>query len=260
VHTQGSICWRECGTRDARAAKAFYCALFGWTAEDQPLPGEGGGAYTVLKLGGKDVAGLYQMEGPAFSGVPPHWAAYLWLDDVDEGVERARALGAEVLGGPFDVEGVGRIAVLRDPVGAVIQVIHGDEHECAQVTDASPGSFCWSELATTDDERARRFYAEVAGWTPVERETSPGSTYTTFLLDDRPVGGMLRMEGERWRGIAPHWMNYVSVADVDEVGRRARALGGSVLVPPTDVPGVGRYALLADPTGAVFSAIALLPR
>lgn len=259
MHTQGSFCWRECGTRDATAARAFYNGLFGWDGADQPMPGEAG-VYTVLQRGTEDVAGLYEMTGPQFEGIPPHWATYVWHDEVDDAVETARAQGAEVLGGPFDVPGVGRMAVLRDPQGAVFHLMHGTEHECAQVVDSSPGSFCWSELATTDPEGAERFYADVVGWRAVSQEMAPGMSYTTFLQGERPVGGMVRLEGPPSQGVPPHWMNYVSVADADETVGRARQLGGHVVVPPTDIPNVGRFATLQDPTGATFSVIALAPQ
>lgn len=259
MHTQGSFCWRECGTRDAAAAKAFYCELLGWTAEDHPMPGDEDSVYTLLKCGGKDVAGLYQMSGPSFEGVPPHWAAYVWHDDLDSGVAKAKALGAEVLAGPFDVPGVGRIAVLRDPQGAVVQLFHSTENECAQITDSSPGSFCWSELLATDTERAEAFYTHLVGWKAVHEELAPGRTYTSFLQGERPVGGMLKMDGDEWRGVPPHWMNYVSVAEVDAVVAKAGDLGGTVLVPPTDIENVGRFAMLQDPTGATFSVITLCP-
>ena len=259
MYTQGSFCWRECGTRDAAAARAFYGALLGWTAVERPMAG-GAGTYTILRRGDEDVAGLYEMSGPRFEGVPPHWATYVWHDDVDAAVVKARALGAEVLGGPFDIPDVGRMAVLRDPQGAVIQLLRGPDSEGAHVVDSSPGSFCWSELITTDPEGAEGFYADLVGWRSVPQELVPGTVYTSFLQGERPVGGMMKMEGAEWDGVPPHWMNYVSVADVDATVAKAADLGGLVIVPPTDIPGVGRFSTLQDPTGAVFSIIAPAPR
>jgi predicted enzyme related to lactoylglutathione lyase len=223
------------------------------------MPGDAG-VYTILKRGDQDVAGLYEMSGPQFEGVPPHWATYVWHDDVDAAVVKAKALGAEVLGGPFDVPGVGRMAVLKDPQGAVVQLLHGTETECAQVVDSSPGSFCWSELLTTDTEGAESFYTNLVGWSATTQEMAPGMAYTSFLQGERSVGGMMRMEGEQWRGVPPHWMNYVSVDSVDTVVAKAAELGGNVIVPLTDIPGVGRFSTLQDPTGAAFSVITLAPQ
>ena len=259
MHTQGSFCWRECGTRDAAAARAFYGALFGWEAVDSPMPGDAG-IYTILKRDGQDVAGLYEMAGEQFEGVPPHWATYVWHDDVDAAVAKAKAQGAEVLGGPFDIPGVGRMAVLKDPQGAVFHLLKGTEHECAQVVDSSPSSFCWSELMTSDTEGAEGFYTGLFGWTSVSQEMAPGMIYTSFMQGEKPVGGMMKMDGPQWQGIPPHWMNYIAVEDTDATVAKAKELGGNVMMPPTDVPNVGRFAALQDPTGAAFSVIALAPR
>lgn len=260
MHTQGSFCWRECGTRDAAAARAFYGELFGWQAVEHPMPGEAG-VYTILKRGEQDVAGLYEMTGPQFEGIPPHWATYVAHDDVDAAVAKARAQGAEVLGGPFDIPDVGRMAVLRDPQGAVIQLLKSAGSESAEVVDFAPGTFCWSELVTTDPEGAGSFYTGLVGWNLKTEEAGAGTGYTEFLQGDRPVGGMMKMEGDQWRHVPPHWMNYVSVEDTDAVTSKAKELGGNVIVPPTDIPNVGRFATLQDPTGAAFSVIALaLPK
>jgi predicted enzyme related to lactoylglutathione lyase len=75
-HPAGTFCWFECGSKDAAKAKPFYTQLFGWNAADMPMPG-GGGTYTILQGGGEDLAGLYQMSGPQFEGVPSHWLTYV---------------------------------------------------------------------------------------------------------------------------------------------------------------------------------------
>jgi predicted enzyme related to lactoylglutathione lyase len=256
-HSQGSICWHECGTRDAAAAKAFYTELFGWEAEDHDMPGDRGGAYTILRRDGRDVAGLYEMCGEHFEGVPPHWATYVWMDDIDGAAAKATELGGKVLQAPMDVPGVGRMAVVQDPQGAVLQLFKGVEHQGAAVTDGSPGSFCWSELCTTDTAGAGRFYGELVGWAAEEREMADGTKYTIFKSTGRMDAGMLPMTGEMWKGIPPHWKNYVAVADVDATAAKALELGGQVVVPPTDMAGVGRFTVLKDPTGAVLSAITM---
>lgn len=118
-YRQGEFCWFEHGTRDAAAAKAFYAALFGWTADDTPMPG-GTGTYTMLRLGGKDVGGLYEMGGPEFEGVQPHWLSYVWVDDVDTTVAKVEGLGGKLMRPPMDVPGVGQMASVIDPTGAIL--------------------------------------------------------------------------------------------------------------------------------------------
>jgi predicted enzyme related to lactoylglutathione lyase len=120
-----------------------------------------------------------------------------------------------------------------------------------------PRTFCWNELATTDAAGCTKFYTELFGWTAAEMPFGP-TTYTLFKRDGQDVGGMLQMTAE-WAGVRPHWMAYVAVDDVDGTARRITELGGKVCVPPTDIS-VGRFSVVEDPTGAVFSIIKLLPR
>lgn len=258
---QGTFCWYECGTRDVEAAKRFYCDLFGWTTAEQPMPGEAGGVYTMFRNAGRDVGGLYEMAGPQFEGVPPHWATYVWVDDVDQSVAKVGGLGGEVLMDAFDIPDVGRMAVVKDPQGAVIHLFKSAKtpvgEGCDDASAFAPGSFCWSELTTTDKDAAKAFYGSLIGWAMKDQDVVPGMPYTELGVGERSVGGMMSMQGDQWQGIPPHWMNYVSVADVDAIAAKAAELGGEVAVPPTDIPNVGRFSVLRDPTGAALSVIAL---
>ena len=87
-HAPGTFSWFECGSRNASASKSFYTQLFDWTAEDKPMPGDMGGHYTMFRLGGEDVAGLYELVGP-MAEIPPHWATYVTVANVDETVSKA---------------------------------------------------------------------------------------------------------------------------------------------------------------------------
>jgi len=78
--------------------------------------------------------------------------------------------------------------------------------------------------------------------------------YTMMMQDETPAAGMLQM-AEGWGNIPPHWMVYVEVEDCDAVAKRAESLGGQVQVPPTDIPSVGRFSIISDPSGATFSVI-----
>ncbi len=117
----GKFAWNELLTRDTKTARAFYENLLGWTSESMDMPN--GGTYTVFKNGDEHVAGMMAMDGPQFENVPAHWMAYISVEDVDKHVDAAKTAGAEILGPPFDVPTVGRIAVIKDPTGAVISII-----------------------------------------------------------------------------------------------------------------------------------------
>jgi predicted enzyme related to lactoylglutathione lyase len=115
-------------------------------------------------------------------------------------------------------------------------------------------TFCWNELSTSDASACARFYTGLFGWTAETRTFGP-TQYTVFKKEGHDMGGMLQMTPE-WAGIRPHWMAYVAVDDVDGCAQKIPELGGKVCIPPTDIP-VGRFAVVEDPTGAVFSIIKL---
>ena len=113
-YPNGAFCWVDLGTNDAEGAKAFYGGLFGWEFQDLPIGDQG--TYSICRLDGRAVAGLYD------GAERPAWGSYIRVDDVDRATERARQLGAEVLVEPFDAPGGGRVATIRDPAGAEVSL------------------------------------------------------------------------------------------------------------------------------------------
>jgi uncharacterized protein len=119
----------------------------------------------------------------------------------------------------------------------------------------APGAFCWNELATRDAEAAKKFYTELLGW-QLKGSDAAGMAYTEIVVGSSHVGGIYQMTAEQ--GDMPsHWMPYVAVEDVDASAKRVGELGGKVCVPPTDIPNVGRFCVINDPTGATISLIKL---
>jgi predicted enzyme related to lactoylglutathione lyase len=112
----GHFHWNELMTRDVAGAKAFYGATIGWSFEGMAMPD--GRTYWVCQDGDQAVGGIFDMSPPQFEGIPPNWFAYLAVDDVDARVVKATAAGAELVRPIFEVPGVGRIAILKDPTGA----------------------------------------------------------------------------------------------------------------------------------------------
>lgn len=121
-----------------------------------------------------------------------------------------------------------------------------------EMTKYEPGTFCWWELLTSDQDGAKRFYSSMFGWEPKDSPIGPGMTYTMFFLGGRDVGATFRMTPDM-KGIPPHWGSYVSVADVDDAAARAEKLGGKIMKAPFDVMTFGRMATVADPQGAFFN-------
>ena len=112
----GHFYWNELLTRDVEGAKAFYGKLAGWQFEGMAMPD--GGTYWVAKDGEQPVGGIMDISAERFEGVPSNWFAYLAIDDVDARVEQGKAAGAELVRPIFDIPGVGRIAIIKDPTGA----------------------------------------------------------------------------------------------------------------------------------------------
>lgn len=261
----GAFCWPELATPDAAKAKAFYAGLFGWTAFDVP---SAGGAYTLLRVGALDVAALRTLSpDEKAQGLPSHFMSYISTASADASAQRAKELGGTVLYGPFDVEGIGRMAVLRDPTGsgsapaprgAVFALWEARGHIGARLV-GEENTLCWTEIVTRDPEAARAFYGGLFGWT---WKVSDASTVEYFEIyrEEQPIGGILPMRGEEWGDMPGHLMPYFRVRDCDATAAKAAALGGTAVVPPQDIPHVGRFALLRDDQGAHFSVITLPER
>lgn len=115
----GHFHWNELMTRDVASAQKLYGDALGWTFETMPMPD--GTQYHLCKAGEDMVGGMFDIsKNPQFGEMPAGWMAYIAVDDVDACLEKAKADGAMVMGEPFDVQGVGRIAMVRQPDGAMI--------------------------------------------------------------------------------------------------------------------------------------------
>ena len=115
-----------------------------------------------------------------------------------------------------------------------------------------PSKFAWYDVMTTDVKAATKFYSDVIGWTAAD-SGMPGMSYTLFSAGGVQVGGLMPIpEDARAMGAVPAWMGYIGVPDVDAATKRLKAGGGTIKRPPADIPGVGRFGVVADPDGAGF--------
>lgn len=253
-YAPGTFCWVELGTVDGEAAKQFYTQLFNWGFVDVPMGP--GGVYTMLTQDGKEVGALYTMPSEMTSqGIPPNWLSYVSVASADESAAKATALGGTLFKEPFDVMDVGRMAVVQDPAGAVFAIWQAGTHRGIGLANV-PNSLCWNELATTDSAKAGDFYTALFGWGKNVQQMGE-MTYTSFMNGERPAGGMYEPPPP---GVPPHWLAYFAVEDTDAMVTKANELGASTVMPAMDIPGIGRFAVLADPQGAVFAMIKLADR
>lgn len=244
-YAPGTPSWVDLGTNDVATATAFYGGLFGWDAEDM---GEAAGHYTMMRLHGKNVAAI----GPLMSEMQPvAWSTYLATADADETARKVKDAGGMVVSEPFDVFDAGRMAVFIDPTGAAVLTWQANKHIGAELANEA-NTFVWSELRTTDVAAARTFYKAAFG---LDTEPFPGMDYTIVKVGDRPIGGMIPIGGDIPEGTPPHWNVIFAVADTDAIAARAEELGGKVVAPPSDMPGVGRFAAIRDPQGATFTVM-----
>ncbi len=248
-YAQGTPNWVDLQTTDQAAAKAFYAGLFGWSYDDQPMPE--GQVYSMALLGGHPVAAIAPQP---MAGVPPMWNTYIAVDSADEAAAKVEAAGGKVAMAPFDVMDAGRMAFVIDPAGAPVALWQANQRIGATLV-AEPGTVCWNELITTDPG-VTRFYSDVLGLTAVTEDMGGGMSYTVFQVAGQPVGGTMPPQAP---GVPNHWHVYFAVDDADAAAAKAAELGGTVVVPPFDIP-VGRISVIADPQGAVFSIIKPAPQ
>ncbi len=253
-HAPGTFCWWEIITSDLERSRSFYSELFGWSYTENPI-GEGR-VYVSFQQEGHDVAATYELTPEMKAqGGRPHWFSYIATEDARATTEKVREHGGTVMMEPFDVFDLGSMAILQDPTGAVFAIWQAKAHPGAGLV-GEVNTVCWNELATRDAATATAFYRDVFGYEIGTMET-PSGPYTLLQQGEAMRGGILQMTDEWPEGIPTHWMPYVNVADCDDTARRAKTLGATLLVPPTDIPPVGRFSVIKDPGGAVFSIIRL---
>ena len=252
AYAHGEFSWVDLSSLDMAQAKQFYTRLFGWDAVDGDT--QGGPPYAQFVQSGKIIAGLGELSDEMQEqGVLPTWNSYINVDDAQAIVDRAPELGGTVVVPYMQIMDAGWLAFLADPTGAVFAVWQKNKHVGAELCN-EPVSFSWNECATRDIERASDFYSKLLGW-KLESTPMGGTEYRVIKNRGRDNGGLLQMTAE-WGEMPPHWMVYFAVADTDATAKKAAELGGEVSVPPTDIP-MGRFAVITDPQGAVFTVIKL---
>lgn len=251
-YPQGVFCWAELCTRNWKEGKAFYTSLFGWGSDDQPIGDDE--YYTMLQKQGDDIAAMYQMPQAQINDeLPGYWLTYIAVEDVDACAIKAKELGAQIIAGPHNVMDAGRMLMLKDTAGATVALWQGNEH----IGCKRPGELTtpyWHEMATRDTTASSNFYCELLGWKS-QLKPMDGMDYTLFLIGDKPVAGMIEMTDEWPVDVPPHWMIYFAVDSCDSYVDKAVDLGAQVCVPATDIEDVGRFSVICDPQGSVFSII-----
>ena len=249
----GKFVWFEHVSKDARKAQEFYGQVLGWKVKRFPM---GDVAYEMILTGDAwdtMIGGYVAVEG---SREPSRWIATVSVEDVDAAAKAAVANGGKVLDAPSDLPGVGRKARIADPQGAELGLLtdaRGDKPDAP----ASCGGWLWNELHTTEPTKALSFYEKVVGFRHRLMDMGPGEKYHILSRDGTDRGGVT---GHLPAGGRPNWLPYVAIDDVDATIAGARKRGARIPVAPEDIPGIGRFGVLEDPTGAMLAIMRPLPR
>jgi uncharacterized protein len=239
-YEHGVPSWVDIGTPDPKAALAFYAALFDWQGQDM---GEEAGHYTIVSKGGKQVAAISPAQDPG----PPRWTTYINVDDVDAVAKNAEAAGGTIIVAPMDVMRAGRMAIFKDTTGAIIAAWQPADHIGAQLVN-EPGAFIWDELLTSDLAKSKAFYSETFGW-----GFGGSDEYAEAQVAGRTIAGVMPRRPDMPADVPDTWLVYFGSPDVDSDVEKATGMGANVVVGPTDIPEMGRFAVLTDPQGAAFA-------
>ena len=233
----GRFCWFDLMSTDVLAAGAFYHGLFGWDVRAHNP------TYAVIHdRHGRMLGGLMAASPGGSSG----WLTYVTTDALDDTIARIGAGGGTILRRHRQA-GVGELAVFQDPRGATLATVQL-AFERPYPRDKSEPHIGWSELHSDALDADAAFYVGVFGWA----EQRSGDH---VLVGDQHAGSLRPRES----GVPAGWIPYVNVWQLDPCILRAEAIGATVLVPPRDLAGVGRYTFFRDPVGACIAVMETAP-
>jgi predicted enzyme related to lactoylglutathione lyase len=245
----GRHVWSELMTSDPAAAEAFYKNIVGWTSapfEGSPMP------YTLFKRRG-DVGVAGVMRTPDGMNMPPFWAMYIAVPNIEEAVAKIKKLGGRELSEVITVPTVGRMQMMTDPQGASFYIHEPEPRDVSPDADPEIGEPSWLELMTTDAPAAMSFYESLFNWQPSEAmDMGPDGKYQMFNRGSRMIGGMMNKPAHL-ADAPPFWTIYFRVPDINAAADRVKAHGGRILNGPMEVPGGDWIVNAIDPQGAAFA-------
>jgi len=232
----GKFVWHDLVTDDVSSAKRFYTALFGWSFEKN-------GDYTLISNQGNPIGGMLEIKPESKSKAEAVWLPSMSVADVDKSIAYLKSQKGAVLKGPVDMQARGRGALVSDPHGAQLVLLHAKDGDPA---DATPqiGDWLWNELWTNTPKQSYAFYHHLGG-------------YDTYEM--RKEYRILKHKG-KWRAgirdiskeiLKARWVPAIRVADLEKTLTKVKALGGEVLVSPHKELVSGNVALISDNTGAL---------
>jgi predicted enzyme related to lactoylglutathione lyase len=257
TNPSGSFIWYELLTPDIAGARRFYDAVVGWDiADHSDFPND---YRMIARSDGKSAGGAMQITDEMREhGARPVWLAYINVDDVDAEVAAIEAAGGEIQMAPFDIPGVGRVAMVTDPQGAPFYVMKplppaADPDASSDVFSASEVQRVgWNELNTSDPAAARRFYGDRFGWGTDEfMDMGEMGEYRFIDHHGTRLGALCGV----MPGGQPKWRFYIRVPSIAAAKQTVEAEGGTVRMGPHEVPTGDWIIIGSDPQGAEFALV-----
>jgi hypothetical protein len=235
IYHQGKFVWNDLLTNDVKTAKDFYGQLFGWTFADL-------GRYTVVQNNGQNIGGMVELQSDPDNPSVARWLCTLSVTDVDEAVALVTSEGGTVNEGPLELLNRGRGALVRDPQGAQLLLLHAIDGD---PEDEEPAmmSWLWHELWSNNAEASLAFYQKLAGYD----YEGDATDYLVLTREDQWRAGIRFLDDSE---LEMRWVPVVRVADTEAIAERAVQLGGEIRVEPRPTESGGSVALLVDPSGA----------
>jgi len=237
VYHQGKFVWHDLLTANVEAAEDFYGSLLGWSFRKQ-------GRYTVILNKDRAIGGIVEVLPKDKEQHAARWLASLSVPDVEKAVLIVRRAGGIINEGPVEMENRGLGALIRDPLGAQLVLLHSSSGD---PEDAEPeiGAWLWVELLTNNSKASLEFYTELGGYESVVWEDD----YWLLKNEGKWRCG-IRLLAEK--DLEVRWIPTVRVEDTVVTSKYAEMLGAKVLVAPGDISHNESAALIEDPAGALF--------
>jgi predicted enzyme related to lactoylglutathione lyase len=236
----GKFVWFEYVSKDINKAQGFFGELFNWGVQKVPMPQ---GDYAMISAGERTIGGY--MATP--DGAPPnaHWLSHLAVANAKATCEQIVSLGGKIGKQPFAVGDHGTMAVAFDPLGSYL-ALWQPAKDAAQPAPTD-NTFCWNELASDDPDKSVAFYQAIGGFSHKAQDMGPMGTYHVLESGGQPRAGIMKRAMPQQ---PTQWLPYVQVASADATSAKAAKLGGTIVVPPMDIPNVGRFSIFTDSQGA----------
>ena len=237
IHHQGKFVWNDLLTDNVETAREFYGQLFGWTFTQQ-------GRYTVVQSEGRNIGGMVELKANPEKPSAARWLCTLSVDDVDAAVALFIDEGGTANEGPLELLNRGRGALVRDPQGAQLVLLHAKEGD---PEDEEPAmmSWLWHELWSNNTEVSLAFYQKLAGY-DYENYEDEATDYLILIKEDQWRAGIRFVDDSE---LEMRWVPVVRVVDTKAIAEKAEQLGGEIRVAPRPTES-GSVALLVDPSGA----------